>query len=131
MATTFNGITISGYTRVVRVGELVVPLQESKVFGLAGRTVIAGEHQGREVRIQHELTGFASASALQTYLDVTLKNGVLGQTGTLAVGGYETYADLVCRFIDPNPTEVGTLPDTSQNPTTFHRTITILFEQLS
>ncbi len=135
MATTFNGITFPGVTRTVRARELSVPLQESKVFGLRGRTVIADESHGREVRITQWITGFATAAAVQTYLDTTLRNSIVGQRGTLVVNVtgtvYETYADLICREIDPNPTEVGTLPDTSVSPTTFHRTIVIIFEQLS
>lgn len=131
MATTYNGITLAGYTTNVRPGEHVVPLIESKVVGVRGKTVISDESHGRDIRVEHKLTGFASAAALQTYLDVTLRNAILGQRGTLAVAGYESYADLICQNIDPNPTDVGTLPDTSRSPTTYHRTIRLLFTQLS
>lgn len=131
MATTYNGITITGYTTNVRPGEQVVPLIESKVVGIRGKTVIADESHGREIRVEHRLTGFASAAALKTYLEVTLRNAILGRRGTLVVTGYETYADLCCHTIDSNPTDVGTLPDTSQTSTTYHRTIRILFAQLS
>lgn len=131
MATTFNGLTLPGVTRNVRPGPLVAELQESKVMGLAGKSVIADEPHGREVRLTQWITGFASAAALKTYLDVTLKNGIHRKRGTLDVGGYETYTDLICKEIDPNPTDQGTLPDTSGPTTTFHREIRILFEQLS
>jgi hypothetical protein len=132
MATTFNGITLAGYTTNVRPGEHVSALTESVVAGVVGKTVLADVPHGREIRVEHKLTGFASAAALKTYLDVSLKNGILKQRGTLAVAGYETYADLICHTIDPNPTEVGTLPDTSvPGATTYHRTIRILFTQLS
>ena len=131
--TTFNGVTLPGVTKIVRPAEHVVELQESKVFGVAGKTVIADEAHGREIRITHWLTGFATSVALQNYLDTTLKNAILGKPGTLVVNVtgtvYETYTDLVCRVIDPNPTDIGTLPDTSVSPITFHRTIVIIFEQ--
>lgn len=135
MATTFHGITFPGVTRIVRARELSVPLIESKVVGLRGKSVIADETKGREVRITQWITGFASTAAVQTYLDTTLRHNILGRRGTLVVNVtgtvYETYTDLICREIDPNPTEVGTLPDTSVSPPTFHRTIVIIFEQLS
>ncbi|MFM9964431.1 MAG: hypothetical protein ACKV2Q_24780 [Planctomycetaceae bacterium] len=131
MPTTFNGLSLAGYTTEVRPDEHIVSLMTSKVVGLAGVTAIADEPHGRQIRIEHKLTGFASAELLRQYIDVTLTTNVLGQTGTLVVPAYETYTDLVCTAVDPNPTNIGTLPDTSQSPTTYHRTIRFVFTQLS
>ena len=131
MALTFNGLTINGVTQTMRPDEHVVALQESKVFGLTGRTVIVDQPHGRTIRVRQWLNNFASFAALQTYVDVTLKNAILGKRSTLTLSGYETYADCVCVSIDPSPDDRGALPDTSQNVTKFHRTIMLRFEQLS
>lgn len=130
MPTTFNSVSIAGYTTEVRPDEQRVELLASKVVGLLGLSVIGDETHGRLIRVNHELTGFASVAALQTYLDTTLAANVLGKRGTLAVPNYETYGDLICIAIDPNPTNVGTLPDTSRSPTTYHRSIRFVFQQL-
>jgi hypothetical protein len=113
----------------------VVTLQESKLFGLPGRTVIADEPHGRTIRVRHWLTGFASSAALQTYLDVTLKTSaakILGKRSTLQITGTldETYAEAVCVSIDPSPDDRGTLPDESLDPVLFHRLIMLVFETL-
>lgn len=132
MATTYNGVSIAGYTTEVRPDDHSLALMTSKVVGLAGASSIGDEPHGRLIRVEHRLTGFASAAALQTYIDVTLRNNVLGQRGTLVVPSYETYTDLICTGLDPNPTNVGTLPDKSvPGSTTYHRTIRFVFFQLT
>lgn len=133
MALTFNGITISGVTVTMRPDAHVVPIQESKIVGLKGRTIIAGEPQGRTIRVRQWLNNFASFTAIQTYLDTTLKTAILGKTSTLAITGSltETYPDCVCVQIDPSPDDRGSLPDKSQSPTKYHRLIQLVFETLS
>ena len=132
MALTFNGTTINGLTTTMRPESHDVGLQESKVFGLAGRTVLVDETHGRAIRVRQWINGFASSAAIQTYLDTTLKTAILGQTDDLTLtvsgGANETYPDCVCKAIDPSPDDRGSLPNTDG---TWHRLITLFFEQLS
>lgn len=131
MALTFNGITFPGVTQTLRPDEHVVALQESRVFGLAGKTAIADETHGRTIRVRQWLNNFASFAALQTYVDVTLKNAILRKKSTLTLADYETYTDCVCVSIDPSPDDRGALPDTSQSPTKYHRNVMLRFEKLT
>lgn len=133
MALTFNGVTFNGVTTTLRPDAHVAGLQESKIFGLNGRSVIVDQPHGRTIRVRQWLNNFASSAALQTYLDTTLRAAILGKTSTLSITTTltETYPDCVCVQIDPSPDDRGTLPDTSQSPTKYHRLVQFVFETLS
>lgn len=132
MPLTFNGHTFPGVTQTLRPDGHRVELQESKVFGLKGKSVIADAPHGRMIRVRQWINNFASSTALQTYLDVTLPAVVLGQQATLTITGElaETYKECVCSEIDVSPDDRGSLPDDSQVPAKWHRLIQLNFEQL-
>ena len=132
---TFNGITFPGVTQTLRPDAHVVELQESKIFGIAGKSVIADRQHGRTIRVRQWLNNFATPVALQNYLETTLYNAILGRQGTLRYVLFgtqiEQHEECVCVQIDPSPDDRGALPDISQNPAKWHRLVQFVFEQTS